>query len=123
MDTDFSTRTTRNTRKEKMHTKLELNSKQKRVINAISKRLAQQQAASLKTERECLTKFTEVVGYDSPAEARQYVLELLQQDENGHPTFLFDKAEWSKSLTRIALEQLKEKEIERIEARLDKLSV
>ena len=106
-----------------MHKQPQLNSEQERVINEISERLAENQTAYLKTERECLTKFTAMVGYDSPADARQYVIELLELDENGRPTFLFDKADWSKSLTRIALKQLRERANDEIEARLDKLSL
>ena len=106
-----------------MNTQPELNSEQKQVINEISERLAASQDAYLITNRECLTKFTEAVGYDSPADARQYVIDLLLTDENGRPTFLFDKADWSKSLTRIALMQLRTRAIEEIEARLDQLSM
>jgi hypothetical protein len=106
-----------------MNTQPELNSEQKQVINEISERLAASQDAYLITNRECLTKFTEAVGYDSPADARQYVIDLLLTDENGRPTFLFDKADWSKSLTRIALMQLRTRANEEIEARLDQLSM
>ena len=104
-----------------MKLKMKLDTKQKRLINEISKRLAENQAVYLRTVRECLTKFTESVGYDSPADARQYVMELLQEDEHGCPTFLFDKADWSKSLTWIALREIKAKANAEIEARLDRL--
>ena len=100
----------------------ELNSHQKEVIKQIGQRLAQAQAAYLKTKRECLTNFTEVVGYDSPADARQYVSEQLLTDEDDRPTFLFDKADWSKSLTRIALRELRARANDQIEAALEKLN-
>ena len=48
-----------------MHTQLKLTGKQNRLIRRISKRMAEQQAAYLKTEHECLTKFAV-----SPAKAR-----------------------------------------------------
>jgi hypothetical protein len=100
-----------------------LNSKQKRIINAISKRLAQQQAAYLKTERECLTEFMQVVGYASPDDARQLVIERLQEDAAGGQTVFFNESDWPKALTRIALKQLQEWANMEVEAALEKLSV
>lgn len=103
-----------------MQTQLELNAEQKRVINEISERLAESQAAYLRTERECLTKFTEVVGYDSPADARQYVIEFLHHDDLGGQIMFFRKEEWSEELTLLALKHLHERANDEIQTRLDK---
>jgi len=105
-----------------MHPQLGLNAKQKRVINKISKRLAAQQAAYLQTERECLNEFTQVVGYASPADARQFVMEQLVLDETGIRLAFFAEADWPQALTRIALKQRQELAHAAIEAALEKLN-
>jgi hypothetical protein len=105
-----------------MHIQLLLNAKQKRVIKRISKRLAEQQAAYLKLERECLTEFAQAVGYSSPDDARQYLIELLHEDEAAGEMVLFDDGNWSKALTRIALKQLRDWANEEITAALEKLN-
>ncbi len=105
-----------------MHTHLKLTGKQSRDIKRISKRLAEQQAAYLKTEHECLTEFAEVLGYASPDDARQLVRERLQQDEAAGQIVLFVESDWSKALTRIALKQLQEWANEEIDSALEKLS-
>ena len=101
---------------------LQLNSKQKRVINRISKRLAEQQAVYLKTEHDCLTEFAQALGYASPDDARQLLIERLHQDEAAGSMAFIDEGDWSKALTRIALKQLKEWANQEIEAALDQLS-
>ena len=104
-----------------MHTQLKLTGKQNRLIRRISKRMAEQQAAYLKTEHECLTKFAVSLGYASPEDARQLLIERLQQAEAAGQMVLFDEPDWAQALTRIALKQLQDWANEEIEAALDKL--
>ena len=108
--------------KKNMHTLLKLTGKQNRLISRISKRMAEQHAAYLKTEHECLTEFAEALGYASPDDARQLLIERLQQDEAAGQMVLFDESDWSQALTRIALKQLQDWANEEIEAALEKVS-
>jgi hypothetical protein len=106
-----------------MHKQPGLNSKQKRIVNKIGQRMAQAQAVYLKTERECLTEFTQAVGYDSPDDARQYVMELLLQDEAaGQMTYFADEEDWPRALTRIALRQLEAMANEKITEALERVA-
>jgi len=105
-----------------MRTQLGLSSNQQRAINIIGKRMAEHQAAFLRGERECLTEFTRLVGYASPDDARQLVIEFLQQDEAAGQVAIFDEDDWPKALTRIALKQIQEWANEEITAALDKLN-
>ena len=104
-----------------MHPQLKLTAKQNRAIRNISKRLAEQQAAYLKTEHECLTEFAESLGYASPDDARQLLIERLQQDEAAGQMVLFDEPDWSQALTRLALKQLQEWANEEINKALEAL--
>ena len=104
-----------------MHKYLKLTAKQKRVINGISQRMAEQQAAYLNTEHACLTEFARVVGYAAPDEARQFIIELLHQDVAAGQLVLFEESDWSRALTRIALKQLQAWANEEIETALEKL--
>ncbi len=99
-----------------------LNPYQKQVINQISQRLAQAQAAYLKTESECITEFTHAVGYDSPHDARQYVIELLLLDEAASQMACFADEDWPRALTRIALRQLQQLANEKITEALDRVT-
>jgi len=106
-----------------MHTKLQLNSRQKRVINKISARMAAAQAEYLKVEGDSLEEFAAVVGYISPKDARQYLIELLQGDDRAGSAAIFDdEADWSKTLSRIALKQIGDWANEDLASELEKLN-
>ena len=91
-----------------MHLQIQLNAEQKQVIREISKRLADQQAAYIKVETECLETLARALNFANPAAAVwEHMREKLAGDEDAGSTVIFDDAAaWRGALTRFAQRQL-----------------
>ncbi len=99
-----------------------LNTYQKQVIEKISQRMAQAQAAYLKEEDICLKHFARVIGYGDALVGGEIVQAELVKDERAGSAVCFDDAaDWSRALTRHALIQLRDWAIEDTKEELDKL--
>jgi hypothetical protein len=100
----------------------QLNPYQEEVINKISQRLANAQAAYLKEEGICLKHFARLIGYGSPLLGSEAVRDGLAEDERAGQAVLFDDAkDWNRALTRHALVQLRDWAIEDTKAELERL--
>ena len=86
---------------------LNFNTKECQVIGAVSKMLAEHQAAYLKVESECLAKLAKTIGFMYPEGGMENLRNRLSGLEHGGTVVIFDDEDtWRDALTRVAQEQL-----------------